>query len=111
MVERFSVGLAGIAAKDGQSLNPVHGGPSNRDFVVQTADIEVRLVVRLSQVVPGFWGLQFDKAAKLMREPHNFLVLLIGPSRGYLIPGQSRVETVSKRSSAFTPSWRDVYEN
>lgn len=85
VLDTFAGELATMAGQEGWTLVRLISGNADRSFEVRSPGGVVAFTAHLSQSEKGFWGLTPDKAAEMLRERREHLVLLRGASSGYFV--------------------------
>ena len=88
VVERFADGLAAFIHARGWVLQRHYIGHSDRLFSAVRGTEAIAFLVKLSQSDQGFWGMTPAQAIDFEQFPDRALVLLTGPTSGYVIAGR-----------------------
>jgi hypothetical protein len=104
VLNEFAVALAKTIGVEGWYLNRVRGDRSDRVFLVQKDGSELLILAKLSQSEKGFWGITYPRANEMLKSSIH-LLLLTGPSRGYVIRN-ARLKYYLEKSSHAQAGYR-----
>lgn len=110
-VDKFSVELAQSAGMNGWTLIRHLAGHSDRTFELRNGNSAIPFAVHVSLSGNGFWGLTADKAAALVAENREHLVLLRDGGSGYFIPNAIVKRLMPKFSIASETGAVKINEN